>query len=56
MGVVIFVTMRYEKYGDWGSKCGVLRNANEKVENALIDIARPKNEWDYGCFDVPPVA
>ena len=42
--VVIFVTMLYEKYGGGGSKCGALRNANEQIENALIDIASPKNE------------
>ena len=26
----------------WGSKWGALRNAKEKIENALIDIASPK--------------
>ena len=56
MGVVIFVTMRYEKYGGGGSKCGALRNANDKIENALIDIAIPKNDWGYRGIDVPPVA
>ena len=52
MGVVIFVTMRYEKMGVGESKCGALRNANEKIENALIDIAIPEYEWGYRCFDV----
>ena len=42
--------------GSGGSKCGALRDANEKIENALIYIAIPKNEWGYRCFDVPPVA
>ena len=33
VGVVIFVTMRYEKYGGWReSECGALRNANEKLK------------------------
>ena len=36
-----------------GSKCGASRNANEKIEDALIDIAIPKNEWGYRCLDVP---
>ena len=52
MGVVIFVTMRYEKMGVGESKCGALRNANEKIENALIDIAIPEYEWGYRCFNV----
>ena len=52
MGVVIFVTMRYEKYGVGGSKCDALRNANEKIENALIDIVSPKNEWCNRGFGV----
>ena len=46
VGVVIFVTMHYEKYwgvGGW-SECSALRNANEKIENAIIDIAIPKND------------
>ena len=51
-GVVIFVMMRYKNYGGGGSKCGALRNSNEKIENALIDMASPKNEWRYRCFDV----
>ena len=53
VGVVIFVTMRYEKYGGGGSKCDALRNANEKIENALINIVSPKNEWCNRCFGVP---
>ena len=40
-------------WGGGGFKCCALRNANEKIENALIDIAIPKNEWGYRCFDVP---
>ena len=36
-----------------GSKCSALRNANEKIEYALIDIASLKNEWGYRCFNVP---
>ena len=39
--------------GDGGSRCDVLHNTNEKIENALIDIASTKNEWGYSCFDVP---
>ena len=39
--------------GVGGSKCSALRNANEKIENTLIDIAIPKNEWGYRCLDVP---
>ena len=23
VGIIIFVTVRYKKYGGWGSKCGV---------------------------------
>ena len=42
--------------GGWGSKCGALRNVDEKIENALIDIAIPRNEWGYRCFDVLLVA
>ena len=56
VGVVIFVTIRYEKYGGWGSKCSALRNANETIEKALTDVAIPKSEWGYRCFDGPPVA
>ena len=42
--------------GGGGSKCGALGNVDEKIEKALIDIAIPKTEWGYRCFDVPPVA
>ena len=42
--------------GGGGSKSGTLRNVDEKIENELIDIAIPKTEWGYRCFDVPPVA
>ena len=39
--------------GVGGSKCGALRNGNEKIENALIDIAIPKNEWAIGALMFP---
>ena len=54
VGVVIFVKMRYEKYGGWGG-LNVLRYVTQikEIENALIDLAGPKNEWGCRCFDVP---
>ena len=35
--------------GSGGSKCGALRDANEKIENALIYIASPKISRAVGC-------
>ena len=39
--------------GGGGSKCGALRNANEKIENALIDIASPKTSRAIGALMIP---
>ena len=53
MGVRYFVTMRDEKNGGCGSKGGVLRNGNEKIKNALIDISRKKTSAAIGARNVP---
>ena len=39
--------------GGGGSKCGALRNANEKIENALINIVSPKTSGAIGALVFP---
>ena len=39
--------------GGGGSKCGALRNANEKIENAVINIASQKTNGAIGALIFP---
>ena len=52
MGVVIFVRMRYEKYG--GGGLNVVRYVTQiRIEKAPIDIAIPKSSGAIGALMFP---
>ena len=51
--IVCYDALRKIWRRDGGFKCGALRNANEKIENALIDIASPKTSRAIGALMIP---